>query len=147
MRLVVQRVDSAEVRKSKDGRVLGKIGKGLFVLVGVGRDDVEVKAERLAEKLIKLRVMSDNKGKMNLSIRDVNGELLVVSQFTLYADTSAGNRPSFTKAQEPKKAKRIYRYFIDCLRGKEVKVETGEFGEDMKIDAFLDGPVTILLEE
>lgn len=146
MRLAVQRVKSAKVRVAKTGEIVGKIGKGLFVLVGVKQGDVEKDAEVLAEKLAKLRVMADENGKMNLSVKDVKGEVLVVSQFTLYADTSGGNRPSFIKAAEPKLAEALYRLFVSRLKEKGIKVETGSFGEYMEIDAELDGPVTILME-
>ena len=144
MRLVVQRVSSAKVFVDK--KVVGKIDKGLFVLVGVAEGDGEKNADFLAEKLSKLRVMSDEAGKMNLSASDVDGKILAVSQFTLYADTSKGNRPSFIQAAEPKKAKKLYDHFIGKLEELGVKVETGEFGAYMKIDAETDGPVTILLE-
>lgn len=143
MKLVIQRVKKGSV--SVEGKVIGKINKGLFILVGVAEGDTEEEAERLAEKLTKLRVMADDKGKMNLSVKDVEAEVLAVSQFTLYADTSKGNRPSFIKAGEPKLAQKIYEYFVSKLRELDVKVETGEFGTYMKIDVELDGPVTITL--
>jgi len=140
----VQRVDNAEVRT--EGRVVGRIDKGLFVLVGVSREDKEEGALFLAEKLAKLRVMSDEKGKMNLSIKDVEGKVLVVSQFTLYADTKGGNRPSFIKAGEPELALKLYTLFIERLKSLGIKVETGNFGSYMKISLGLDGPVTIVLD-
>ena len=146
MRLLIQRVKSAEVKVSKTGKTVGKIGKGLFILVGVKQGDAEKDAEFLAEKLAKLRVMADEKDKMNLSVKDVGGEILVVSQFTLYADTSAGNRPSFLKAAEPKQAEALYELFVSRLKEKGIKVKTGSFGEYMEIDAQLDGPVTIIME-
>lgn len=146
MRLAVQRVKSAKVRVAKTGKTVGKIGKGLFVLVGVKQGDVEKDAEVLAEKLAKLRVMADEKGKMNLSVNDVEGEILVVSQFTLYADTSGGNRPSFLKAAEPKLAEALYKLFVSKLKEKGIKVETGSFGDYMQIESQLDGPVTIIIE-
>ena len=144
MRLVIQRVKNASVKAS--GTVVGEITKGLFVLVGIKKGDTEKSAEELAEKLSKLRVMADKEDKMNLSVRDVGGEILVVSQFTLYADTKGGNRPSFIQAGEPETAKKIYEHFISQLREKGIKVETGSFGDYMEISAELDGPVTILLE-
>lgn len=144
MKLVIQRVSNASV--STDGKVVGEIGKGLFVLIGVGQEDKPEVADTLAEKLLKMRIMSDENDKMNLSIMDASGEILVVSQFTLYADTSGGNRPSFVKAANPDLAKEIYERFVENLRGSELKVETGSFGNYMKIDAKLDGPVTIILE-
>jgi D-tyrosyl-tRNA(Tyr) deacylase len=125
MRLVVQRVNKASVTIEGSEKTVGKISKGLFVLVGVGEEDSKDQAGVLAEKLSKLRIMRDKKGKMNLSIKDVKGKVLAVSQFTLFADTSKGNRPSFIKAAKP--------------------VETGEFGAYMKIEAELDGPVTIIM--
>ncbi len=144
MRLVVQRVNKASV--SISGKVVGKIDKGLLVLVGVTQGDGEEDALVLAEKLSKLRIMSDENDKMNLSVKDVNAGVLAVSQFTLYADTSKGNRPSFIKAAKPQVAEKIYEYFVEKLRQLEIKVETGEFGAYMKIETELDGPVTILLE-
>lgn len=144
MKLVIQRVSSASVKI--EGKVVGKISKGLFVLLGVEEEDQEKDAKFLAEKLSKLRVMSDENDKMNLSVKDVDASILVVSQFTLLADTSKGNRPSFVKAAKPEKAKKLYEYFVELLRDKEIKIETGEFGEYMKIGLKLDGPVTITLE-
>lgn len=144
MKLVIQRVSNASV--STGGKVVGEIGKGLFVLIGVGQEDKPEVADALAEKLLKMRIMSDENDKMNLSIMDASGEILVVSQFTLYADTSGGNRPSFVKAANPDLAKEIYERFVENLRGSGLKVETGSFGNYMKIDAKLDGPVTIILE-
>lgn len=144
MKLVVQRVNKATVTMNR--KVVGEIGKGLFVLLGVSQDDDEKDADMLAEKLFKLRVMADEKDKMNLSVKDVEGSFLVVSQFTLYADTSKGNRPSFVKAAEPEKAKGLYEYFVDKLKKNGIKVKTGSFGDYMKIDAEFDGPVTILFD-
>lgn len=145
MRLVVQRVKKASVLNEDTGKVVGKIGKGLFVLIGVREGDTKKDAGNLAEKLAKLRIMADEDDKMNLSIKDVKGEILVVSQFTLSADTSKGNRPSFVKAAAPKLANEIYEHFIVQLKERGIKVETGDFGAYMQIDAELDGPVTILL--
>ena len=144
MRLVIQRVSEASV--SIDGKVIGKISKGLFVLVGVGKEDNEKKAEELAEKLSKLRVMADENGKMNLSVNDVGAKILAVSQFTLYGNTKKGNRPSFVNAAEPEKAEKIYNHFIEKLKEKGIEVETGSFGDYMTIDTKLDGPVTIIME-
>jgi D-tyrosyl-tRNA(Tyr) deacylase len=144
MKVVIQRVNRASV--SVDGKTVGKIDKGLFVLVGVGQGDEKKDAEELAEKLSKLRVMSDQKGKMNLSVKDINASVLAVSQFTLHADTSKGNRPSFVKAADPNLAEILYRYFIKLLKEKGVKVETGEFGAYMMIECTLEGPVTIMLD-
>ncbi len=144
MRLVIQRVNGASVSTEK--KVVGKIDEGLFVLVGVTRDDTKDSADFLAEKLSKLRIMADDNDKMNLSITDVNAGVLVVSQFTLYADCSKGNRPSFIKAANPKLAEEIYNYFVEKLKSLSVKVETGKFGAYMDIDTKLDGPVTILVD-
>lgn len=144
MRLVIQRVKKAKV--SSAGKIFGQIGKGLFVLLGVGKEDKTESAAPLAEKLANLRVMADEQGKINLSVKDVGGEVLVVSQFTLYADTSFGRRPSFVKAAQPERAKEIYERFVEKLKQKGVKVASGSFGEYMEIESTADGPVTIILE-
>ncbi len=144
MKLVVQRVKKASVKTVKDGKVVGEIKKGYLVLVGVKKEDGLKDAEMLAGRLIKLRIMADKNDKINLSIKDVDGEMLVVSQFTLYAETSGGNRPSFINAALPGDAKKIYEHFVNKLRESGIKVETGNFGDYMEIDAKLDGPVTIL---
>ncbi len=144
MKLVVQRVSKALVKT--EGKIVGKIDEGLFVLVGVYKDDLEEDALFLADKLSKLRVMADDKGKMNLSVSDVSGKFLVVSQFTLCADTSFGNRPSFIKAADPKIASSLYNLLIERLRTLGLIVETGSFGSYMQIEAYLDGPVTIVLD-
>ncbi len=146
MRLVIQRVKKASVERVTDKRIVGSINKGFFILVGVGKEDKLEDARILAEKVSKLRIMSDEQDKMNLSLKQVGGELLVVSQFTLYADTSNGNRPSFINAGLPEKAKEIYEYFVENLKEKGLKVETGSFGDYMKINTELDGPVTIIIE-
>jgi len=143
MRLIIQRVNTAQV--SVEGKVVGKINHGLFILVGIRQKDTEKDVEILSEKIAKLRIMSDKTGKMNLSICEVGKEILVVSQFTLYADTSGGNRPSFIKAGEPKMAEKLYQMFTRKLKDKRLKVETGSFGKYMQIDCELDGPVTISL--
>ena len=137
MRLVVQRVKEASVNAAK-------IGKGYLVLIGAGKEDSLKDAEILASKLLKLRVMADENGKMNLSIKDVKGEILVVSQFTLYADTTGGNRPSFIKVALPEDAKKIYEHFVSKLKEGGIRVEPGSFGNYMEIKTILDGPVTIL---
>jgi len=142
MRLVVQRVSQASV-KVKD-KIVGQIGKGLFVLVGIKKEDTNKEADTLAEKLSKLRIMADKEGKMNLSLEDMDAEMLVVSQFTLYADTSGGNRPSFINAALPDDAKKIYDYFVAKLKERGIKVATGSFGDYMEIETKLDGPVTII---
>lgn len=143
MRMVVQRVNEARVRVG--GKVAGKIGKGYLVLLGVGREDDQEKADQLVRKLVNLRIMADKDRKMNLAIKEAGGGVLVVSQFTLYADTRKGNRPSFVKAAEPDCARDLYRYFVAKLIESGVGVDTGRFGEYMKIEAELDGPVTIVI--
>lgn len=144
MKLVVQRVKEAGVKV--DGKTIGKIGKGLFVLLGVGIEDKPEYADILAAKLVNMRIIQDEGGKMNLSVRDVDGEVLVVSQFTLYADTSAGRRPSFVKAANPTLAKDLYERFVKKVEEKGVQVATGSFGDFMEIRSTADGPVTIVLE-
>jgi len=146
MRLIVQRVKKAKVTRVKGGEVVGEIGKGLFVLVGFKKGDTKEKVETLAVKLSKLRVMADENDKMNLSLDEAEGSILVVSQFTLYADTSGGNRPSFVDAEDPAEAKKLYNFFILKLREKGIKIETGSFGDYMEIETVIDGPVTILYE-
>lgn len=144
MRLVIQRVKKAKVESGS--KLVGQIGRGLFILLGVYKNDKPEHADVLAEKVAKLRVMADENYKMNLSVKDVDAEILVVSQFTLYADTSGGNRPSFINAAPPELAKEIYERFVEQLRGKGVKVSTGSFGNYMEIENIADGPVTIVLE-
>ena len=144
MRVVVQRV--SEARVSIDDEVIGAIGPGLCILLGVGTKDTETAAEFLASKIINLRIFEDKQGKMNRSIRDLGGELLVVSQFTLYGDSRKGNRPSFTAAATPEAARRLYEHFIQRLRQAGLKVATGKFRAHMKIALVNDGPVTLLLE-
>ncbi len=146
MRLVVQRVNKAGVLVVDSGKTVGEIGKGLLVLVGIKKGDTTKNAESLANKLAKLRVMADENDKMNLSVKDVKAEILAVSQFTLYADTNDGNRPSFIDAELPEKAKEIYEHFVNTLKNLGIKTEIGSFGDYMKIDSELDGPVTIILE-
>lgn len=147
MRIVAQRVEKAKVTRVEDKEVLGEISLGLFVLVGFKKGDTEKEVDYLVEKLVKLRVMKDGEKKMNLSIADVGGSILVVSQFTLHADTKDGNRPSFIDAEEPAHAKELYELFVGKLKEKGVKVETGRFGDYMQIEAILDGPVTILFSD
>lgn len=145
MKLLIQRVKSAKV--SVDGRTVGEINKGLFILFGAGKDDSEKMVDTLAEKLLNLRIMSDSEDKINLSIQDTKGEILVVSQFTLYADTSGGRRPSFINAAPPELARELYDKFITKLKENGLKIETGKFGTYMEIEPILDGPVTIVLEQ
>jgi D-aminoacyl-tRNA deacylase len=146
MRLVIQRVKHAEVTIKETNNVVGKVDNGLFVLVGIKNGDTKSDVERLAEKLIKLRVLADEEGMMNKSVVDAHASLLIVSQFTLYADTSGGNRPSFINAAKPADAIQLYEHFVQILRDIGIHVETGEFGSYMEITAELDGPVTIILE-
>lgn len=129
-----------------NGSVVGEIGRGLFVLLGVGQKDKPEYADVLAEKLVKMRIMQDERGKINLSVRDIGGEILVVSQFTLCADTSGGNRPSFIKAAQPDLARELYERFVQKIKEQGVSVSTGSFGEYMEIENTADGPVTIILE-
>lgn len=142
----MQRVLRAQVKVRPSGKVAGKIGKGVFILVGVGVGDDMKRAKILAEKVAKLRIISDENDKMNLSISETESEVLVVSQFTLYADTTKGNRPSFVKAVAPKRAEKIFDEFVNNLKDLGLKVQTGEFGAYMEIETICDGPVTILIE-
>ena len=144
MRAVVQRVSEASV--SVDGEIVSRIGKGLLILLGVGADDTESDAEYLADKIANLRIFEDEKGKMNLSVLDVGGEAMVVSQFTLYGDCRKGRRPSFTQAAKPDKAQVLYSYFILRLREEGVPTREGMFQAHMKVNLTNDGPVTILLD-
>ena len=141
MLALVQRV--SEARVVVGGATIGEIGPGLLVLVCAERGDAEVQADKLLAKVLKLRIFSDEAGKMNRSVQDVAGGLLVVSQFTLAADTSGGNRPSFTNAAPPEEGKRLYDYFVDKARGAHPVVQTGEFAADMQVHLVNDGPVTI----
>ena len=144
MKLVVQRVKKAEVKV--DGNIIGKIDKGFLVLIGIKVGDTKEQADYLVKKLCNLRVFSDENDKMNLSLKDVNGELLIVSQFTLYGDASDGNRPSFIEAAKPDIAIPLYEYFISECKKQIGVVQTGEFGADMKVELLNDGPVTIIME-
>ena len=144
MRAVVQRVTNADVKI--DGRVNGKIDDGLLVLLGVGYGDTEEDMKYIADKIIKLRIFSDENDKMNLSLEDVGGSMLVISQFTLYGDCSHGRRPYFGNAMEPVSANEMYEKFVAYIREQGIHTETGEFGADMKVSLTNDGPVTIILE-
>ena len=144
MRAVLQRVSKAEV--SVEGRVIGSIAHGFMVLLGVAKDDTEKDAAYIADKTLGLRVFADEAGKMNLALKQVGGELLVISQFTLLADTESGRRPSFIRAAAPDEAKRLYEHFLSLVRNGGVKVETGEFGAMMAVSLINDGPVTIILD-
>lgn len=144
MRAVVQRVKKGRV--SVNNQVVGEIGPGLVVLLGVAQEDTEEDLEYMVTKIINLRIFSDAEGKMNLSLKDVNGELLAVSQFTLYGDCRKGRRPSFIKAAPPEKANGLYEDFVARIRGEGIKVATGRFQEDMLVEIYNDGPVTIILD-
>ncbi len=143
MKVLVQRVKNAEVRVEEG--IIGRISKGLLVFLGIGRDDNEKDASYLASKLVNLRIFEDTEGKMNLSLRDVGGEVLVVSQFTLFANLKKGNRPSFAQAAEPSLAQRLYRYFIKELSDNGIRVSAGKFQEWMEVELINEGPVTIML--
>lgn len=145
MRLVVQRVKKAKVEV--EGKTVGSINQGFLVLLGVTHTDTKAEADYLVKKLCNLRVFEDENGKMNLGLKDVGGELLIVSQFTLYADCSQGNRPSFINAAKPDVANELYEYFCEKCREQNIKVEKGIFGADMKVSLLNDGPVTIILEK
>lgn len=144
MRAVVQRVSRASV--TVDGEITGKIGKGLLVLLGVSTDDEESDAVYLLDKIINLRIFEDAAGKMNLSLAETSGELLVVSQFTLYGDTRRGRRPSYIEAAAPEKANQLYEFFVAAARNQIGRVETGRFQAMMDVELVNDGPVTILLD-
>lgn len=144
MRAVVQRVTNADVKI--DGRVNGKIDDGLLVLLGVGNGDTEEDMKYIADKIIKLRIFSDENDKMNLSLEDVGVSMLVISQFTLYGDCSHGRRPYFGNAMEPVTANEMYEKFVAYIKEQGIHTETGEFGADMKVSLTNDGPVTIILE-
>lgn len=146
MKLVVQRVNKAQVEV--EGKIVGKIDKGFMVLCGITHKDTEKEVDILARKLCNLRVFEDENEKMNLSIKDVGGELLIISQFTLYADSmSSGNRPSFIEAARPEKAEPLYEYFLKKCAEDGIHVEKGIFGADMQVSLVNDGPVTIILEK
>ena len=145
MKLLIQRVNYVNVKV--DGETVGSIGKGLLVFTGIGRDDTKEIADKYLKKLLGLRIFEDEAGKTNLSLADVNGELLIVSQFTLYANCKKGNRPSFIEAGSPDQAEELYEYMISEARKSVSKVEHGVFGADMKVSLENDGPFTIILGE
>ncbi len=144
MRAVVQRVKEAKV--DVEGRTVGEIDHGLLVLLGVGEDDSEKDCEYLANKIANLRIFSDDQGLMNLSLVEIEGAVLVVSQFTLWGDCRKGRRPSFTRAARPEKARSLYEHFVGILRGKGLRTATGEFQEMMDVHLVNDGPVTLILD-
>lgn len=144
MRALIQRVTHASV--TVDEEVIGKIGKGYLILLGVGHEDTEAQADKLWSKILKMRIFEDENGKTNLSLADVEGKVLVVSQFTLYANCKKGNRPSFTGAGAPDEANRLYEYFASLVRRDLGEVETGSFGAMMDVELLNDGPFTIWLD-
>ena len=144
MKFIVQKVEKAKVEV--DGKVVGKINKGFMVLIGVKENDTKKEADYLVNKLINLRIFEDEQEKMNLSLKDVGGQLLIVSQFTLYGDCSEGNRPSFIEAARPDEAIPLYEYFCNECEQKGFDVQKGIFGADMKVQLLNDGPVTIIIE-
>ena len=151
MRAVIQRVKKSEVKVGE--KIIGKISKGLLVLLAVHKDDSEASSaegekaiQKLADKIINLRIFSDEDDKMNLSVKDIGGEILVVSQFTLYGDCAKGNRPSLINSAPPEKAIPIYENFVSYIRGQGIKTATGEFGAMMAVELVNDGPVTIIIE-
>ena len=144
MRFVIQRVQHASV--TVDNEIIGKIGRGYMVLVGVGHDDDEAIADKMVDKMIKLRINEDAEGKTNLSLADVDGALLMVSQFTLYADCKKGNRPSFVYAGAPDRANELYEYIVARCKQQVPIVEMGSFGADMKVELLNDGPFTVVLD-
>ena len=144
MKAVLQRVSRAAV--AVDGQTMGKIEKGFLILLGVSNEDSEETGKKMADKICRLRIFEDENGKTNLSLADVGGGLLVVSQFTLYADGKKGNRPSFIKAGAPDHANRIYEYFMECCRAHVSQVEHGVFGANMQIELVNDGPFTLALD-
>lgn len=145
MKLVVQRVKNAKVEV--EGKITGSIEQGFLVLLGVTHKDTKEEVKYLVKKLCNLRVFTDENGKMNLSLKQVEGKVLMVSQFTLYADCTNGNRPSFTKAANPEQANELYEYFCGCCEEQGIPVEKGIFGADMKVSLLNDGPVTIIMEK
>ncbi len=145
MKLVIQRVSEASV--AIDGETRGQIGRGFMVLIGVGQEDTKEVADKYIKKMIGLRIFEDENGKTNLSLKDVDGQLLLISQFTLYANCKKGNRPSFIEAGAPDQAEALYEYIVEECKKAVPIVETGEFGADMKVSLTNDGPFTVILDE
>lgn len=145
MRFIIQRVSEASVEI--EGSVHGKIGRGFMVLIGIGKEDTEEIADKFVSKMTGLRIFEDESGKTNLSLKDVGGQMLLISQFTLYANCKKGNRPGFTEAGEPDKAERLYEYIIEKCREQVPVVERGVFGAEMKVTLTNDGPFTVILDE
>ena len=144
MKGLIQRVTSANV--VVNGEIVGQIDQGILLLLGVEKEDDKTKADKLLDKVINYRIFGDESGKMNLSLKDIDGELLVVSQFTLVADTAKGKRPGFSKGASPKLGEELYNYFVQTANKTGLKIETGQFGADMKVSLTNDGPVTFWLE-
>jgi len=144
MKFVIQRVTSASVEVNRE--IVGKINKGFLVLIGITHEDTFEIADAMIKKLINLRVFEDENEKMNLALKDVNGELLLISQFTLYANCKNGNRPDFLNAAKPEYANKLYEYIIEKCKKENINVQTGIFGADMKVNLLNDGPVTIILD-
>ena len=145
MKLVIQRVKEASVKV--EGNIVGKIDNGFLVLIGIKKGDTKEQADYLAKKLCNLRIFTDENDKMNLSLKEVNGKLLIVSQFTLYGDCTQGNRPSFIEAARPEEAIPLYEYFCNQCKSNNIEVQKGIFGADMKVELLNDGPVTIIIEK
>lgn len=144
MRVVIQRVSEASVKV--DNQIVGEIGKGLMLLIGVDESDENSDADWLVKKILDVRVFSDDEGKMNHSVKDINGEILCISQFTLISDYKKGNRPSYIKAARPEKAIPLFEYFKEELKKSGLKIESGIFGADMKVSLINDGPVTLVFD-
>ena len=144
MKIVIQRVSQASVKVS--GEIVGEISQGLLLLIGIEENDEKEDAEWLSKKILDLRIFSDEEGKMNRSVKDINGEILCVSQFTLIADYKKGNRPSFINAAKPEKAVPLFEYFKGLIKSSGLKTESGIFGADMKVSLLNDGPVTIVMD-
>lgn len=145
MKIVLQRVKNAQVKV--DEKSVGKIEKGLLIFLGIGKNDDEKITDKFVKKICNLRIFEDENKKMNKSVKDINGDILIISQFTLYANCKSGNRPSFTEASEPQKANELYEYFKKmCSKELERNIQSGVFGADMKVELLNDGPVTIILD-
>ncbi len=144
MKIVIQRVSYGSV--TVDNKLIGEINKGLIILLGISQTDTKENADILVDKCLNLRIFSDDNGKMNLSLNDIKGEALVISQFTLYGDTKKGRRPSFVEAGSPELAEELYNYFVNKMNESKLKIETGIFRADMKVQINNDGPVTFILD-
>jgi D-tyrosyl-tRNA(Tyr) deacylase len=145
MKVVIQRVKQASV--TVEGKITGSIKKGLVLLIGIGGEDTRETVDKYLDKILKLRIFEDEQGKTNLSVSDIEGEILAISQFTLYADCRKGNRPNFLQAAAPEEAEELYQYFLTACKEKYGKVEAGIFGADMKVELLGDGPFTVVLEK